>query len=90
MLEKLHRARLPFGYSLSTPLAGLQLTGRKTKIYLYSSYHSILASDRVTFAVPVPLAIPLNRVHCPQRFIPHPSRMVGRILKAELQVALLD
>jgi len=57
-------------------------------IHLCFPYHSILAPDRVTLAVPIPLAVPLNRVHCPKRFIPHPCRMVGRILETEFQVAL--
>ncbi len=61
--------------------------GTSTKVHLHSPYHSILAPDRMTLAVPIPLTVPLNRVHCSQRFIPHPCRMVGRILEAELQVA---
>jgi hypothetical protein len=56
-------------------------------VHLHLPYHSILAPDRVTLAVPIPLAVPLNRVHCPRRFIPLPCRMAGRILEAELQVA---
>ena len=89
MLSKLHRAYLPFGHSLSTSLAAHKLTERQTKIYFCSPYHAILAPDRVMFAVPIPLAVPLNRVHCPQRFRPRPCRMAGRILEAELQVVLL-
>ena len=58
-----------------------------TMIHLHLPYHSILVPDRVTLTVPIPLTVPLNRVHCPQRFIPRPCRMVGRILEAELQVA---
>lgn len=64
--------------------------GASTILYLHSPYLSILAPDRVTLAVPIPLTVHLNRVHCSQRFIPHPSRMVGRILEVELQVAQLD
>ena len=89
-LSRMHRDRLPFGYSLSVSLADPASYGMSTIIYLRSSYFSILAPDRVTLAVPIPLTVLLNRVHCSQRFIPIPFRMVGRILEVELQVALLN
>jgi len=79
---------LPFGDCLSAPLADLASHGTSTILHLRSSYRSILAPDRLALAVPIPLTVPLNRVHCPQRFIPNPFRMVGRILVVEHQVAL--
>ena len=79
---------LPFGDCLSAPLADLASHGTSTILHLRSSYRSILAPDRLALAVLIPLTVPLNRVHCPQRFIPSPFRMVGRILVVEHQVAL--
>jgi len=70
-----------FGWSASNETS--------TKVHICSSYHSILAPDCMTFAVPIPLTVPLIRVHCSHRFIPSPFRMVGRILEVELQVAPL-
>jgi len=78
---------LPFGDCLSAPLADLASHGTSTILHLRSSYRSIPVS-RLALAVPIPLTVPLNRVHCPQRFIPNPFRMVGRILVVEHQVAL--
>lgn len=77
-----------FGDCLSASLADLASHGTSTILHIGSSCHSILAPDRLTLAVPIPLTVPLNRVHCPQRFIPNPFRMVGRILVVEHQVAL--
>ncbi len=79
---------LPFGDCLSASLADLASHGTSAILHISSSYHSILAPDRLTLAVPIPLTVPLNRVHCPQPFIPNPFRMVGRILVVEHQVAL--
>ena len=79
---------LPFGDCLSAPLADLASHGTSAVLHLCSSCHSILAPDRLALAVPIPLTVPLDRVHCPQRFIPSPFRMVGRILVVEHQVAL--
>ena len=85
---KQHRESLPFWQQLNSVFSCSHSNGTSTMIYLCLSYHSILAPDRVTLAVPIPLTVPLNRVHCPKRFIPLPCRMVGRILETELQVAL--
>ncbi len=89
-LSRLHRDCLPFWWLPISVFGSSTSHGTSTILYLRSSYFSILAPDRVTLAVPIPLAVPLNRVHCSQRFTPFPFRMVGRILKVELQVALLD
>ena len=68
-------------------LAGFARNGTSTAVHMRSSYYSILAPDRVTLAVPISLTVPLNRVHCPKRFIPLPCRMVGRIRVVEYPVA---
>lgn len=85
---KQHRESLPFWQQLNSVFSCSHSNGTSTMIYLCLPYHSILAPDRVTLAVPIPLTVPLNRVHCPKRFIPLPCRMAGRILETELQVAL--
>jgi len=83
-----HRDYLPFGHSLSVFLAALACNETSKTVHICSPYHSILAPDRVTLAVPIPLTVPLNRVHCPRRFRPHPCRMAGRIREVEFPVAL--
>ena len=68
-------------------LAGFACNGTSTTVHIGSPYYATLAPDRVTLAVPISLAVPLNRVHCPKRFIPHPCRMAGRIRAVECPVA---
>lgn len=86
MLSKSYREPLPF-WSQPNSVVGCSLANdTSTKVHLRSPYHSILAPDRMTLAVPISLTVPLSRVHCPRRFIPHPCRMAGRILEVELQV----
>ncbi len=60
--------------------------GTSTVVHISSSYLSILAPDRVILAVPIPLTVLLNRVHCPRRFKPLPCRMAGRIRAVEYSV----
>ncbi len=68
-------------------LAVFARNGTSTTVHICSPYYSILAPDRATLAVPISLAVHLNRVHCPKRFIPHPCRMAGRIQVVEYLVA---
>ncbi len=90
MLSKSNRESLPFWLQPDSVVGCSLSNDTSTKVHLRSPYHSILAPDRMTLAVPIPLTIPLIRVHCPRRFIPHPCRMAGRILEVELQVALKE
>ena len=68
-------------------LAVFARNGTSTTVHMCLPYDSILAPDRVTLAVPIPLAVPLNRVHCLRRFIPLPCRMAGRMRVVEYPVA---